>query len=75
MLKITKPPKWHQWRRFGSFIANFEHISHFCSSVSIVNFERVIAGWDAPIFFLHYQVRCKLRYADVERVFMLYQES
>ena len=25
---------------------NFEHISHLCSSVSIVNFEHVIAGWD-----------------------------
>ena len=25
---------------------NFEHISHICSSVSIVNFEHVIAGWD-----------------------------
>ena len=25
---------------------NFEHISHFCSSVSIVTFEHVIARWD-----------------------------
>ena len=24
---------------------NFEHISHLCSNVSIVNFEHVIAGW------------------------------
>ena len=24
---------------------NFEHISHLCSSVSIVNFEHVIADW------------------------------
>ena len=24
---------------------NFEHISHLCSSVSIVNFEQVIADW------------------------------
>ena len=27
-------------------IVNFEHISHFCSIVSIVNFEQVNAGWD-----------------------------
>ena len=27
------------------FIVNFEHISHLCSSVSIVNFEQVNAGW------------------------------
>ena len=33
-------------RRFGGFIVNFEHILHFCSSVSIVNFEQVNAGWD-----------------------------
>ena len=29
------------WRRFGVFIINFEHISHLCSSASIVNFEHV----------------------------------
>ena len=34
-----------QWRRVGVFV-NFEHISHRCSSVSIVNFEHAIAGWD-----------------------------
>ena len=28
----------------GGFIVNFEHISHLCSSVSIVNFEHVIVG-------------------------------
>ena len=33
------------WRRFGGFIVNFEHISHLYSSVSTVNFEHVIAGW------------------------------
>ena len=27
------------------FKINFEHISHLCSSVSIVKFEHVIAGW------------------------------
>ena len=43
--KLTiKTPKQHQWRRFGVFIVNFEHISHLCSSVSIVNFEQVNAG-------------------------------
>ena len=33
-----------------SFIVNFEHISHLCSSVSIVNYEHVIAGWN---FFIN----------------------
>ena len=33
-------------RRFGGFIVNFEHISRLCSSVSIVNSEHVIAGWE-----------------------------
>ena len=36
---------------FGVFIVSFEHVSHLCSSVSIVNFEHVIAGWD---------IECKL---------------
>ena len=36
---------YRQWSRFDVFIVNFEHISHLCSSVSIVNFEHVIAGW------------------------------
>ena len=44
--KLTiKPPKRRQWRRFGGFIVNFEHILHLCSSVSIVNFEQVNARW------------------------------
>ena len=34
-----------QLRRFGGFIVSFEHISHICSSVSVVNFEQVNAGW------------------------------
>ena len=29
----------------NGFIVNFEHISLLCSSVSIVNFEQVNAGW------------------------------
>ena len=41
-----KTPERRQWRRSGVFIVNFEHISHPpCSSVSIVNFEQVNAGW------------------------------
>ena len=31
--------------RFGVFYVKSEHISHLCSSVSIVNFEQVNAGW------------------------------
>ena len=46
-LTIT-PPKRRQWCRFGGFIVNFEHISHLCSSVSIVNFEQVNAGLVFP---------------------------
>ena len=45
--KLTiKPPKRRQWHRFVGFIVKFEHISHLCSGVSIVNFKHVIAGWD-----------------------------
>ena len=29
----------------GVFIVNFEYVPHFCSSVSIVNFEQVSAGY------------------------------
>ena len=42
--KTARISKRH-WRRFGVFIVNFEPISHLCSSVSIVNFEHVIADW------------------------------
>ena len=42
--KLTiKTPKRCQWHRFVVFIVNFGHISHLCSSVSIVYFEHVIA--------------------------------
>ena len=45
-LELTrKTPKRRNWRRLGVFIVNFEHISHFCSSVSIVNFEQVNFDW------------------------------
>ena len=58
--KLTiKTPKRQLWRLFGVFIINFEHISHLCSSVSIVNFKQVNACWVAysitkctPIYFL-----------------------
>ena len=29
----------------SAFVVNFEHISHLCSRVSIVNFEQVNVGW------------------------------
>ena len=41
-----KTPKRRLWRRFGVFIVNFEHISHLCSSISVVKFEQVNAGWE-----------------------------
>ena len=44
--KLTiKIPERRQWDRSGIFIVHFEHISHLVSTVSIVNFEHVIAGW------------------------------
>ena len=44
--KLTiKIPEQRHWRRSGVFVVNFERIS-LCSSVSIVNFEQVHAGWD-----------------------------
>ena len=50
-LKLTiKMPKRRHWHRFSVFIVNFDRISHLCFSVSIVNFEHVIAGWDISIF-------------------------
>ena len=49
--KLTiKTPKRRQWCRFGIFIVNFEHISHLCSSVSVVNFELVNVGWEISRF-------------------------
>ena len=46
MFKVNnKDTKTTPWRRFGVFIVNFEHTSYLCSSVSIVNFEQVNAGW------------------------------
>ena len=45
--KLTiKPPKRCNWRCFGGFTVNFEHIPHLCFSISIVNFEHVIADWE-----------------------------
>ena len=42
---INKATKTAPRRRFGGFFVNIEHISHLCSSVSIINFEHAIAGW------------------------------
>ena len=42
--KLIKTPKQRHWRRSGVFIVvNFFHTF---SSISIVNFEHLIAGWD-----------------------------
>ena len=50
--KLTiKTPERRYCCRSGVFIVNFEHISHFVISVSIANFEHVIAGWE--IYHLH----------------------
>ena len=44
--KLTiKTPERHPWHRSGVFLLNVEHISHLVFSVSIVNFEQVIAAW------------------------------
>ena len=51
--KLTiKTPKRRHWRRFGVFIVNFEYFSHLFSSVSIVNFEQVNAGWVFDFLFV-----------------------
>ena len=66
--KLTiKTPKRRQWRRFGVFIVAFEHISHLCSSVSIVNFEHVIAVWDMTTFVKNFTWYCSL-YAQLIEV-------
>ena len=43
-LLINTPERRH-WRRFGVFILNFSHFTS-CSRVSIVDFEKVNAGWE-----------------------------
>ena len=48
-----KTPERRHWRCSGIFIVNVEHILHLFSSVSIAEFEQVIAVWDtqaAPLF-------------------------
>ena len=37
--------------RFGVFIVNLTYLT-LCSSVSIVNFQHVIAGWDGTIIIV-----------------------
>ena len=49
-----------QWRRFGVFIVNFEHISHLCSSASVIDFEHVIAGWVVNLNNSNYGVSSEL---------------
>ena len=53
--RTIKTPRRH-WRRFGVFIVSFEHISHLCSSVSIVNFEHVIGKMIHSIITLFYYI-------------------
>ena len=48
MFKVNnKDTKTTPMTSFGVFIVDFEHISHHCYSVSVVNFEHVIAGWES----------------------------
>ena len=66
--KLTiKPPKRHH--RFGGFIVNFEHISHLCSTVSIVNFEQVNAGWEVNELF--YAILSAMHVMDTQIIFLL----
>ena len=62
--------QWRQWRRFGVFIVKFDHISHLCSSVSIINFEHVIAGWDSS--FNHKISTCYIEIMEFPVVTMLF---
>ena len=39
------------WSRFGVFNVNFKHNFTPFSSVSIVDFERVIVSWEVPTNF------------------------
>ena len=57
MFKVNnRNPRAKLWNVFkvnnkDAAIVNFEHISHFWSSVSIVNFEQVNAGWEINDFW------------------------
>ena len=42
---MIKTPDQRQWRRSGVFIFNFEQITHIHLVFTIVNFEKVNAGW------------------------------
>ena len=65
--KLTiKPPK--RRHRFGGFIVNFEHISHLCSTVSIVNFEQVNAGWEVNELF--YAILSAMYVMDTQIIFL-----
>ena len=52
-LTIKTPERRHCRRsRSAVFIVNFEHILHFFSSVSIVDFEQVNVRWVLSVIFL-----------------------
>ena len=47
MFKVNnKDTKTTPMASFWCLIVNFEHISHLCSSVSIVNFEQINVCWE-----------------------------
>ena len=66
-----------QWRRFGVFIVNFEHISHFFSSVSIVDYKQLNVSWDClPVFSnCNYLLCCNINFESwptkIHRVYIL----
>ena len=50
--KLTiKTPERHHWRRFGVFIVNFEHISHFLLVFLSLTFDQIHVTW--VIFIPH----------------------
>ena len=58
-----KIPERRQWHRSGIFIVNFEHISHL--SVSIANFEHIIADRLLRSFTFNFYYGFCMKYADV----------
>ena len=55
-------------RRSGVFIVNFEHFTPR-SSVSMVNFEQVIAGWTGAIYHTIHSHFVKFKNAKKTRIF------
>ena len=60
-----KTSKRRQWHGFSVFIVNFEHISHLYSSVSIVDFEDVIASWVKNKFLKSRSVKSRMKYNKI----------